>query len=41
MKFIMRQVFMIFFSKIMKTTTLSGGVFLIKLNDFIKKEYYK
>ena len=24
----------------METTTLSGGVFLIKLYDFIKKEYY-
>ena len=28
---------MIFFSKIMKTTTLSGGVFLIKMKDFNQK----
>ena len=39
MKIVMRRVSMIFIPKIMETTTPSCGVFLIKLNNFIKKEY--
>ena len=39
MKFIMIRVFVIFYSKIMKTTTPLGGVFLIKFNNLVKKQY--